>query len=262
MKLGMITSPDRAGLDRLKSFGLNHAELDLNVGFNTEEFCARLAQMKKDMKETDVEISAIGRWGSSKIDEDGKVIEEEFNTCKNLVDACAELGAPVYITGCNKIEELSLFRNYSAAIEFFGRLTEYGTKKGIKIAVYNCDWNNFIYSETEWDVVLDEVKDLGIKFDPSHCIYRGGDYLRTMNDYADKFYHIHAKGVLPIDGKRVDDPPAGLDCINWPAFIALLYAKGYTETLSLEPHSFIWLNEMGEAGIRYSVEYLKKLLIY
>ena len=62
------------------------------------------------------------------------------------------------------------------------------------------------------------LKDLYIKYDPSHCIYAGGDYLKETRDWGDRFLHIHLKGSLKIDNERFDDPPAGMDQTNWGAF--------------------------------------------
>src|SRR5690606_40163880 len=58
------------------------------------------------------------------------------------------------------------------------------------------------------------------------------DYLKEMRDWGDRFTHVHIKGSVIIDGKRYDDPPAGLDQTDWKTFIAILYAKKYNGGLS------------------------------
>ncbi|MBO7222705.1 MAG: hypothetical protein J6V70_01055, partial [Kiritimatiellae bacterium] len=60
---------------------------------------------------------------------------------------------------------------------------------------------------------------------------------------------------------HVDDPPAGLDMINWPAILGLLYAAKYDGTLSIEPHSNTWKGDLGERGLDLTIKYMKSLLV-
>ena len=107
-------------------------------------------------------------------------------------------------------------------------LVDEGKKNNVKIAVYNCIWENFIVSPKEWDIVLSYVPELGIKYDPSHSINHNQGkeiYLSEMRDYADRFYHFHLKGVVYIDGKKYDEPPVGLDSVRWGNVFDILYTK-------------------------------------
>jgi sugar phosphate isomerase/epimerase len=79
--------------------------------------------------------------------------------------------------------------------------------------------------------------------------------------WGERFAHVHIKGVLQVNGERVDDPPAGMDQTNWGAFMALLYQKGYDAGLSIEPHSEIWKGELGEKGIRFTIDFIKKMIL-
>ena len=49
----------------------------------------------------------------------------------------------VFVCGCNYDESISLWRNYGNAIEFFDALIKRADGR-IKVAVQNCNWNNFI----------------------------------------------------------------------------------------------------------------------
>ena len=79
----------------------------------------------------------------------------------------------MYITGCNYVEELSYYENCSFAIAYFEKLIARGKEKGVKIAVYNCRWNNFVCNPMAYTVIHGYLKDLYIKYDTSHCIYDG-----------------------------------------------------------------------------------------
>ncbi|MDF2700611.1 MAG: hypothetical protein K0Q49_2170, partial [Haloplasmataceae bacterium] len=205
----------------------------------------------------DLKISSIGRWGVNRIDQNG-IIEAELQVSYNLIDACAKLGCNVFVCGCNYVNEISYYQNITYALSYFAKLNEYGKTKDVKIAIYNCRWNNFVYNNDTWKIILTHIKDLGIKYDPSHCIYDGGNYLSEICNWGDRILHFHLKGSLYIDNHRVDDPPAGLDQTNWNAVMGLLIAKGYDGVLSIEPHSHIWTGELGNKGIDYTIEYFKK----
>ena len=87
------------------------------------------------------------------------------------------------------------------------------------------------------------------------------DYLEEIRDWGHRFYHVHIKGTLKVGGKHVDDPPAGLDMINWNALMGMLYAVGYDGTLSIEPHSGVWQGELGEKGIDYTIRYIRERML-
>ena len=58
-----------------------------------------------------------------------------------------------------------------------------------------------------------------------------------------------------------DNPPAGIDAINWRAFFAALYQHGYDGDLSIEPHSATWHGDLGEKGVAYTVKYIRELML-
>ena len=66
--------------------------------------------------------------------------------------------------------------------------------------------------------------------------------------------------TLNIDGVHVEDPPAGLDEVNWRAVLGLLYAKGYDGMLSIEPHSHTWQGDIGDWGVDYTIDYISTML--
>lgn len=257
MKLGIISNfSDPLAISAAAAKGLSFVEYCVNVGTDVADFTAAIDRIKEETR-CGVSVGSIGRWGSDKIAQDGSIIENELKASYQLIDACAELSCPVFNAGCNTIEGLSFYENCTAAIDFFGKLIEYAKGKNVKIATYNCRWNNFVHSDPAWKVILGQLPLLGIKFDPSHCIYDGGDYLSEMKKWGNRFYHIHLKGSVVIDGERFDDPPIGLDQTNWGVFMEMLYYHKYEGGLSIEPHSAHWKDELGEWGVDFSIKYIK-----
>ena len=257
MKLGMISpSHDAAGIQRIKALGLDYAEFDVNA--DDISYLNR-AEIRKALSETGVKLGAVGRWGRDRITADGSICAKEQKDEFDLIDMCAELSCPVYITGCNYVDRLSYYQNVSAAIAYFQSLIDNAAGR-VKLCVYNCSWNNYVNKPHEWDIINDHLKALGIKFDPSHTVNGGRDYLSEAALYGANFDHVHLKGTLNIDGRHIDDPPAGMDMINWGALLSILRKYNYQGMLSIEPHSATWQGELGEQGLKYTIDYFKKLL--
>lgn len=259
MRLGIIGSPTEESIKKTSDLGLEYIEFCMNS--EPEILYDHKAEIKKLLDKYYIKVSAIGRWGTDKVTKDKKVISDELNISYKLIDAASALGADVFNTGCNYVDSLSYYENCTLAIEYLSKVLEYGKSKGVKIATYNCDWDNFIRNDMAWTMIHGYLKDLGIKYDVSHARYAGYDYLSEIKKWGDRFYHMHIKGSLIVDNERVDDPPAGLDQTDWPSVFALLYAKGYDGVLSIEPHSGIWAGTLGDNGVKFTIGYIKKLMI-
>ena len=263
MKLGIIGHWSEEGIRYVRAKGLSYVEFCYNVGLDVSELAVKVEDIKGWLAKYEVSVASIGRWGAFRLKEDGTVNEEVLAEEKVLIDVCAALGCPVYVTGCNRVEALSFEDNCAAAVVYFEKLIEYGAACGVRIATYNCSWNSFVHNEAAWNLIHANLPALGIKYDPSHCLYHGNpDYLHEIFHWGHRFYHFHLKGTLDIDGfpHRVDDPPVGLDQINWPAVMATLYRVGYNGVLSLEPHSMTWQGALGEWGIDYSINYIRPMI--
>ena len=244
---------------------------------------------------TGVAVGAAGRWASHVIDSEGKIIESEFDEVKRLIEFCHRTHAGVYCVSVNYVKELSYYKNITAAINYLNKVVaEAG--KDLDVAIVNCCMgDHYIRTPEQWKLVLDEVPGLGIKYDPSHSFVHGGvngAYIEEGLGWGDRFKYVHVKGVvqgskqdepkmwkyfdwahdfpglmdrmrpeIEEDGKYYDNPPAGLDVINWRAFMAILYKHHYDGMLSIEPHSSTWRGELGEKGVKFTIDYIRSLMI-
>jgi len=261
MQLGIITTASEVGYKYVHDLGLDHAEFTINHTIDSKEVLGRSSELVSLGKKYGVKVGAVGRWGQIRLDEDGHIVPEAFQHDKNVIDLASQLGTPVFNCGVNQADKLNFHDNCEAAIDYFGKLIEYGSSRGVKIAAYNCDWANFVFDSKAWDVILPALPELGLKYDTSHCIYRGGDYLKEMSVYGERIYHFHLKGALVIDGKRYDDPPIGLDGTNWGAVMDVLYTKRYNGQLSIEPHSEYWKGDLKGWGVKFSINYIRPYII-
>lgn len=262
MKLGIILNADEEGFALAAKNGLSFIEICQNIGCDCKAFAQKADEIKGLMKKYGIAIGAVGRWGADKFDENAQIIEEELENSHILIDLAAELGCSVFNTGVNYVNGISKFQNIANSIEYLQNLMDYGKTKGVQIAVYNCRWNNYIVDPEYWELIHGHMPELGIKYDPTHCINEGsGDYLGEMKDWGNRFLHVHIKGTINVNGDHVDDPPAGLDQINWGAFMGILYKFGYDGNLSIEPHSNTWFGELAEPGIAFTVKYMSQFIL-
>jgi sugar phosphate isomerase/epimerase len=262
MRLGMIMSCDTADFDNAKGRGLSFIEADKNRPEAIIPFLSETQRIKTDIERTGIDVAAVGRWGADN-QNGGRINKEVFSLTEQLLDAAIDIGARNFICGCNYDDSVSAYRNYTAAIEVFGSLLDRAKGKDINIAVYNCEWGNFVNSPEPWKIVHGELPDLKIKYDAAHAIGRDADFMSEINDWAERISYVHLKGILMVKSIGwVDFPPAGMDQIDWKSLISLLYAKGYDGDLALEPHSAVWTkaSPLGEAGIDYSIRYFKEML--
>ena len=216
--------------------------------------------VKRYMKKYGVGFSTIGMFGRNYISSDPKEAARNLQDAKALVDLCQDIGAPCFVTGAGHPENRTLEENARRAIEFFGVLMDFAKDRNVKVALYNCHWGNFAFGPDSWRILLRELPDLGLKYDPSHPFYDGRDYLQEIVDWGNRIYHMHAKGALKIGGKRFEDPPAGLDQIDWGSIMAVLYHHGYDRDINIEPHSGVWLAERRYDGILIARRHLLQFI--
>lgn len=262
MKLGIIRGIDNESFDYVKRRNLDFIELCLNSRQEAANVFNNIGLIKSNISRTGIPIGSVGRW-AAKPNAGGKIDAEEMANLTSLLDAAIAVKSPVFVCGCNYDPNISMFKNYSAAIELFGTILEKVKGLDIKIAIYNCDWENFVYQPSAWEIVIGELPDLMIKYDCSHSFGRGHDYLAELSDWGHKVAHMHIKGAVKAGGKYVDDPPAGIDAISWSQVFAIMYSRKYDGGLSIEPHSATWRadSELGEKGIGFTVDYIRKFIL-
>jgi sugar phosphate isomerase/epimerase len=261
MRLGRIQNNyTEAGFALVKEQGLDFIEICCN---NAEE-AQRLIDAKESVKAlveaTGIPISSVGRWNHD-LHKDGAIDKEKAEQYIELLKTAIYLGAKTFVCGCNYDNSISLLKNYENAVEFFGMLCDIAKGSGVKVAIQNCDWNNFVVSEKHWEVVLGALPELYIKYDASHAYNRGEDYLAVLSNWGERVAHVHIKGTTHAGRRGVDDPPAGMDDINWSSLFSILYARKYDGDLSIEPHSATWLGELGNKGVLFTRDFIRKYML-
>src|SRR4051812_41728209 len=104
MYLGIIATPTEESFQKAKRRGLDFIEVCVNEGQDVEAFYNNREKLLKWKNEYSMAISSIGRWKSLRIDEHGRVIEDELKRCYKLIDVAGELGCTNFVSGCNYVE--------------------------------------------------------------------------------------------------------------------------------------------------------------
>lgn len=260
MRLGRIQNNYTAeGFAMAKEDGDEFIEICCNNQEEAEQLIAAKDAVAEQIRLTGIDVSCIGRWNHD-IQKDGQLVPEKLAHYLEFVDTAIALGAKTFVCGCNYDDSVSLWQNYNNAIAFFRALLDRADGR-IKIAIQNCNWNNFVVSPKQWEIILGELPELMIKFDPSHAYKRGEDYMEQLSDWGERVAHVHIKGIVHAGTRKVDDPPAGMDDLNWPGIFAILYARKYDGDLSIEPHSATWLGELGRAGVEFTRKFIRPFML-
>ncbi len=262
MRLGRICFDHTIeGYTKVKENGLDFVEICCNFDHDVSAIIEAKDTIKDAVEKSGIDVSCIGKWNHELL-KDGKIDREKLDSYVKLLDTAAYIGAKTFVCGCNYDNSISLYKNYTNAIEVFGTLCDFAKDKNIKVAIENCDWNNFVVSPKQWEVILGEIPELYIKYDASHAYNRRDNYLDELADWGHRIAHVHIKGTTHA-GKNndIDDPPAGMDDLNWGSIFSILYARGYNRDLSIEPHSPTWRGELGDKGVAFTRDYIRKFML-
>ena len=206
---------------------------------------------------------------------------------RKVVDAAQALGVDTVGTFIGNDKSRPLPDNLDRFREIWPPLVAYAGERGVRIAIENCpmifsydEWpggNNLAWSPAIWDEMFDAIPDanFGLNIDPSHLVWLQIDYERAVYDFGERIFHAHAKdleirreglyrhGTLSCGiGWQVPRIP-GLGEVDWPRFVAALYAVGYDHVLSVEheDRKFEGTQELVERGFLVARNTLKPLLV-
>ncbi|HYG76179.1 MAG TPA: sugar phosphate isomerase/epimerase [Planctomycetota bacterium] len=228
------------------------------------EFTGKRKEVETLLDKYNVKTSAMGFFNHDIIHPDATKRASELKDVNEMIDLCKAWHTPVFMIGAG---ELQKGRNEQEAlresIEALKRIVNYAGERGITVAVYNCHCWNYCVTPRHWGALLSAIPQIRFKYDCSHSYYDGRDYLSEIRDFGQYFAHFHVKGCVKAEGRRLDDPPAGLDQIDWRSVMALLYKCEYKGVLSLEPHSPLWTDakRMKYQGLRFSANFIRTLQV-
>jgi sugar phosphate isomerase/epimerase len=182
------------------------------------------------------------------------------------------------------------------AIEHLGKVIDAASKLGlgkakaeslgVKIGIENCpmsftadEWpggKNLAVSPTIWRKLFEALKSssLGLNYDPSHMVWQQMDYLRPMDDFKERIFHVHAKDVR-VDRRRLNEVGIlahpleyhspklpGLGDIDWGQFFSVLLESGYRGPVCVEVEDRAYEGSLEDriAALEQSFRFLSQFL--
>ncbi|MGI8923798.1 MAG: sugar phosphate isomerase/epimerase family protein [Fimbriimonadales bacterium] len=259
IRLGFIAEHDESDIKWAQGNGLPNVEYNYHVDF--DDSFPQATQMHLWLRQHLVHACALGCWGQDFISKDAAKRDEALRRLKHTIDYAAHLHCPIVMTGGGDREGDQLDAKLKDVVAIYKGIPEYAEERNVRVCFYNCPWANCVTGPAAWDVVLKQLPGIGIKFDPSHPYNAGDDPYAHLADYGEHVIHFHAKEVLKVGDRVVDEPMAGQGDFDWGKLIGILYKKRYKGVISIEPHSETWSGAMRRPGILIAKRELERFLV-
>ncbi len=209
-----------------------------------------------DLASRGIEISGLGYYPNP-LHPDLKHREMVAAHIKKVITAASMMNVPVVNTFIGADQTRTQAENWEHAKEIWHPIVDHASESGVRIAIENCpmifsndEWpsgNNLAYSPAMWRTMFEEFGEtVGLNLDPSHLIWQMIDVGRVVEEFGERFYHIHAKdleidyeglynnGILSLGmGWQVPRMP-GLGDVDWEEFFSALYRVGYDYVVCVE----------------------------
>jgi sugar phosphate isomerase/epimerase len=218
---------------------------------------AQAGQIGQMLQSHGLGISSLGFYPNA-LHADPDVRKEAADHLRKVIAAAEMLGVEVVGTFIGRDKNRTTEANLELYSRIWPPLVKFAADHGVKIAIENCpmifsndEWpggTNLATSPSIWRRMWEIIPDgnFGLNLDPSHLIWQMIDYVRVVEEFKHRIFHVHAKdvhidreglyqhGVLSQGmGWQIPRLP-GLGDVEWPRFMAALYAAGYDATVSIE----------------------------
>ena len=247
---------------------------------------AYTAYVKELVDSKGLEISSLAFYPNT-MDPNPEKREAAIGHLKAVILASAKLGVNMVTTFIGKDQYKTFEENIELFKQIWPELIKLAEDNGVKVAIENCpmlfgadQWpggQNLMCTPAIYRKLFEIIPspNFGLNFDPSHYVWQGLDYLKTVYDFADRIFHIHFKdiklypeklkecGVLayPLDYMSPKIP--GLGDVNWGAFISALNDIRFNgcAVIEVEDKAFESCREDILNSIRLSKRYLDNFII-
>jgi sugar phosphate isomerase/epimerase len=205
---------------------------------------------------------------------------------KRVIKAAALLGIDTVNTFVGRDWTRSVEDNWPRFRQVWPPLIEFAEESGVRVGIENCpmlftgdEWpggKNLAISPAIWRRIFDEIPSahFGLNYDPSHMIWQQMDYLKPIWEFADRFFHVHAKDAR-LDRRNLDEVGIlatpleyhtpklpGLGDVDWGRFFSALTDVGYDGPvcIEVEDRAYEATLESRKQALRQSGRFLKQYI--
>ena len=250
------------------------------------EFTATDANKVRELtRKYNVNISALGYYPnplSSDPEESTRVTAH----LKKVIQAAALLDVNHVNSFIGRDPKKSIDENWPRFLEVWKPLIKFAEEQGVRVGIENCpmyfsadEWpsgKNLAISPAVWRRMFKDIPsaNFGLNFDPSHLVWQHMDYLKPLNEFASRIFHVHAKDVR-VDREKLNDVGIlgtplqyhcpklpGLGEIEWGRFFSVLGDAGYTGPvcIEVEDRAYEANQERRKDALRQSGSYLRNFI--
>lgn len=223
----------------------------------------------------DVQVSALAYYPNPLSPEEEVRTTAITHICK-LIDVAGATGIGLVNTFIGRNRFQTVEENLELYEKIWTPIIEKAEQANVRIAIENCpmiftqdEWpggNNLACTPAIWDEMFRRIdsKNLGLNYDPSHCVILDMDYLKPLYQYKDKIFHVHLKdthifrdkldqvGRMAYPLQFMAPKLPGLGDIDWAKFCSALYDIHFNGCvcIEIEDRNF----EENEDSIRRGIE--------
>ncbi len=212
------------------------------------------------------------------------------NHLKKVIDAASMLNVELVGTFIGRDIRKSVEENIDEFEKVFKPIITYAENKNVKLMIENCPmvgWQqqekigNIFYSPQLWrEIFRITPSSFGLNLDPSHLHWLGIDYIKIIEEFKGRIFHVHAKdteinreklndqGIFGYFGTNSHDKSwwvyrlPGFGEINWQGFLKEIKKIGYDFVVSIEHEDPVWTGtvEKSKKGLVIGLNYLKQFV--
>ena len=233
------------------------------------------------LNEKGITISALAYYPNT-MDPDLEKRKINIQHLKKVIIAADLLNVGMVITFIGKDQFKSIDDNLKLLEQVWPDIISFAEAHKVKIAIENCpmlfgkeQWpggQNLMSTPILWKTVFERFPSdyLGLNYDPSHLVWQQINYIKPIEEFRDKIFHVHIKDIklltdklekcgtmaYPLDYMIPKIP--GLGDVKWGKFISALTDIGYDGTACIEVEDKTFENE--KEDIIKSIEISKRYI--
>jgi sugar phosphate isomerase/epimerase len=242
-------------------------------------------QIRKLVDEGGVSISGLGYYPNP-LAPDPDEAAVYVAHIKRVIEAAAMLGLDTVNTFVGRDWTRSVEENWPRFREVWPPLVQFAEQHGVRIGIENCpmlftgdEWpggKNLATSPAIWRRMFAEIPSasFGLNYDPSHMVWQQMDYIKPIWEFAEHFFHVHAKDAR-LDRRNLDEVGIlatpleyhtpklpGLGDVDWGRFFSALGDAGYDGPvcIEVEDRAYEATLESRKQALRQSGRFLKQYI--